>query len=144
MQCVVLGLRGPWFVTFETWLNISSRNKIRRKVNVRLFTNYYSFIWRSSFGFLVEVKAWNQSLLTGTLICLSWSLDFSLLSSWINKTQREDVPFWRTGFQINLFLPLEARARREFSVFSKNVLKIVSIHVYKFSFRYISKSYRGF
>ena len=100
----------------------------------------------------------------------------------MNKTQREDVPFCRSGFQINLFLLLEAyccrlwifcfidswkispnislsgpwsatydlgwmklrKNKKRRPLFSKNVLKIVPTHVYKFSFFNTSNTCRVF
>ena len=66
-------------------------------------------------AFLLLVKALNSSL-SGMSICLSWSLCFwsCLLALWINKTQQEDVPFCKTGFYRNLFLPLEAHLLQTF------------------------------
>ena len=45
------------------------------------------------------------------LICLSWSLYFwsCLRGLWINNKQWEDVAFCGTGFQMKLFVPLEAK-----------------------------------
>ena len=53
-------------------------------------------------------------LISGYTAEITWSC---LLSLWINKTQREHVPFWRTRFQINLFLPLEAYCCRLWIIF---------------------------
>ena len=77
---------------------------------------------------LLLVKLENLSLSTRRLICLSWRLYFCscLRSLWINNKQWEDVPFCRTGFQIKLFVLLEANLLQTLKFLFYRLLKKVT------------------
>ena len=110
IQYVALGARRFW-----TWWNISSRKK-GKKLNVFNDLLISLLSYGEVLALLLFVKLQNSSLLTRRLICLSWSLYFwsCLRGLWINNKQWEDVAFCRTGFQIKVFVPLEANLLQKF------------------------------
>ena len=108
--------RCPWSASFPKMIKyfVKDKSTLNNERYRDLLISILSYDEVSAF--LLRVKTRNQSLLTGRVICLSWSLDFCgtvntwscLLSLRITKMQRDDLPFCRTGFQITLFLLLEA------------------------------------
>ena len=124
---------------YSTWClvrDFSEHDEIfhleRKKKKLNVFNDL--FISLLSYGevlaLLLFVKLQNSSFLTRRLICLSWSLYFwsCLRGLWINNKQWDDVAFCRTGFQITLFVLLEANLLQKF-LFYRLLKKVTKFRV---------------
>ena len=81
-------------------------------------------------AFLLLLKEQNSNLLTGRLICLSWSLYFcgtvNLLGLWINKTQRGRSAFLQDGFSDNTFSAVGSKFAVDFEFFLYRLLENIT------------------